>query len=86
MFRVLVSGTFRKEFDKCSQTYQKRIREALAQLENDPFTPRPQADILPLKGTHPLKYRTRVGNFRIVYTIEGREVRVIEIFRRDRGY
>ncbi|MHA1280830.1 MAG: type II toxin-antitoxin system RelE family toxin [Candidatus Helarchaeota archaeon] len=65
---------------------QERIREGLQVLKKDPFKARPSADIKPLKDTNPRKYRLRVGNYRIIYCVESDAVKVIELFKRERGY
>jgi len=86
MYIVLVSKTFQKQFHALPTDFQKRIRAALAELGNDPFKPRPGADIRPLQDTRPPKHRLRVGEYRIIYHVEGKTVEVIELFRRGRGY
>ncbi|MDD1709712.1 MAG: type II toxin-antitoxin system RelE/ParE family toxin [Methanoregulaceae archaeon] len=86
MCRILVSSTFRKEFLAIDTDSQRRIRQALEMLGDDPFTSRSQVDIKPLKDTDPKKYRLSIGTFRIVYTEIENEVRVIEVFSRNRGY
>lgn len=85
-YRVLVSETFQKQFSGLDHRIQERIRTAIAALEDDPFRPRPHADIKPLTATDPVKYRLRIGEFRIVFVVIGSEVRVIEVFRRGKGY
>lgn len=88
MSRVLVSRRFQRKFRKLSGQERSRIREGLSALEEDPLTPRPGADIKPLSGTTPPKHRLRVGDFRVIYVVdtERDEVRVIDVFRRGRGY
>lgn len=86
MFRILVSRTFQREFQKIPLNSQTRIRKNLTCLEEDPYAPRAHADIKPLKDTHPQKYRLRVGNFRIVYVVEGNEVKILDMLHRRRGY
>ncbi len=86
MYKVLVSRTFQKEFDFLEKGIQKRIRAGLKELEKDPIKARPNADISPLSGTKPQKPRLRVGEYRIIYLIEKKNVRVIEVFKRGRGY
>ncbi len=86
MYSVFVSGTFKKQFKRLEKKLQKRIKNGLKELENDPYTPRPKADIIPIKNTSPQKHRIRVGDYRIVYRIEKDVVRVIELFPRGRGY
>jgi mRNA interferase RelE/StbE len=86
MYKVLVSRTFQKQFYALSEDMRDRVKNGLKELEIDPLKPRPNADIKPLRGTNPQKYRLRVGDYRIVYCIEGNEVKVIELFKRGRGY
>ncbi len=86
MFTILVSRTFRKQFRALPTDIRGRVKSALKELENDPLRSRPGADIRLLKDTKPPKHRLRVGEYRIVYLVEGDVVRVIELFRRGRGY
>ena len=44
------------------------------------------ADIKPLKNTNPLKYRLRVGEYRIIYVVKDDAVPVIDVFKRGKGY
>ncbi len=86
MYKVLVSRTFQKQFNSLNKSIQKRIKAGLKELEQDPIKARPNADISPLSGTKPQKHRLRVGEYRIIYLIEKKTVRVIEVFKRGRGY
>jgi len=66
---------------------RERLRTRLAELEVDPFRPRPKADIKNCGKHHGvIFYRLRVGDLRAVYVVERDEVKVTEIFRRGRGY
>jgi len=85
-FRVFISRTFQRQFYSLPEEMQERIREGLQVLKKDPFKARPSADIKPLKDTNPRKYRLRVGNYRIIYCVESDAVKVIELFKRERGY
>ncbi|MEA3166826.1 MAG: mRNA interferase RelE/StbE [Thermoplasmata archaeon] len=86
MHEVLLSATFLRQFRKLGDETQERLRQALAVLADDPLTPRPKADIKRLAGTDPVKHRLRVGDWRIVYAVDGPTVRVLEVFARGRGY
>jgi len=44
------------------------------------------ADIKLLKNTKPQKYRLRIADYRIIYIVESDVVKVIELFKRGRGY
>ncbi len=86
MNSVLVSGTFQRQFRALPASVKRRVRAALKQLEDDPVTKRPKVDIKALRDTSPPKHRLRVGDYRIIYRVDGKVVRVIEVFRRGRGY
>jgi mRNA-degrading endonuclease RelE of RelBE toxin-antitoxin system len=86
MHAVLVSRAFQKQFQVLDSDLQSRIRAALALLQEDPYTPRSGADIRPLTDTYPKKYRLRVGDYRIIYTVDAVTVKVIEVFARKHGY
>ncbi len=86
MFQVMLSRTFQKQFKALSKDMQKRVRAGLRELEKDPFDPRPNANIKPLKDTTPQKHRLRISEYRIIYFVEGNIVKVIELFKRGRGY
>ncbi len=86
MFEIIVSKTFQKQFHSLSQDDQKRIRQGLPILAEDPFTPRSGADIKSLQQTVPKKYRLRIGEVRIIYSIRDEKILIIEVFRRRQGY
>jgi len=86
MYNILASVTFQKQFKKIEKIFKDNILNGLHNLSEDPFTPRTGADILPVKGTKPQKYRLRVGDYRIIYCVEEDIVKVIEIFTRGRDY
>lgn len=86
MYSVTTSETFRKQLSKLETKDKNRIRKGLQCLCEDPITPRSGADILLMERTDPPKYRIRIGNFRVVYRIEKKVVKIIEVFPRGRGY
>ena len=86
MDKVLISRTFEKEFRRLDAKTRTKVKVALSELGIDPRQPRPNADIKTLADTDPQKYRLRIGDLRIIYTIDIEKVLVIEIFSRGRGY
>ena len=84
--RVAVSETAARQLRKLPREARDRIKRGLRVLEDDPFRHRPRAEIQPLEGTEPRKYRIRIGDYRVVYAVVGDEVKVIEVFVRGRGY
>lgn len=55
-----------------------RILSALGEMENDPLA----GDVVKLKGTD--QFRRRVGNYRIIFSIDGERVMIIvmDVLRR----
>ena len=83
---VSLSATFVRQYRKLSKDDRDRIRAALDCLTEDATTNRPGVDIKRLVKTRPVKHRIRVGQYRVIYRVDGDEVRVIEVFARGRGY
>jgi mRNA-degrading endonuclease RelE of RelBE toxin-antitoxin system len=84
-FRVLLGAKAERAFRKLSAKDRERIREALLQLETDPKGARSGADIKALRGTSRL-WRIRIGSWRAIYGVEGKDVIVTDTFPRSRGY
>ena len=86
-YKVLLSRTALKELKALEDTTQKRMKKSLRKLEEDPFKSRSGADIKKLIGTqNPVLYRLRVGNYRLIYAVMEKEVKVTEIIHRRKGY
>jgi len=85
-FRVTLSETAARQLRKLPAGIRARIVRGLRVLEEDPFRPRPKADIRVIEGTNPRKFRIRIGDYRAIYAVVEREVKVVEIFIRGRGY
>jgi mRNA-degrading endonuclease RelE of RelBE toxin-antitoxin system len=83
---VLLSATSVRQLRKLPKKERDRIGKALRKLEEDPFTARSGADIDALEGTEPKKHRLRVGSYRVIYAVQGTQVKVVDVFRRGRGY
>lgn len=86
-YKVLLSRTALKELKVLDSTTQKRIKNKLGRLEKEPFKSRSGADIKKLRGAQdPVLHRLRVGNYRVIYAVTGKEVKVTEIIHRGKGY
>ena len=83
---MLISKTFQRKFQQLQKNFQNQIKKSLKELQNDPYTSRTNCDIKSLKDTRPKKYRLRVGNYRVIYIIENKEVKVIDLIKREVGY
>ena len=85
-FRVTLSETAARQLRKLPSDQRNRVIRGVRVLEEDPFRPRPRRDIRPIEGTDPREYRIRIGDYRAVYAVLGRDVKILELFTRGRGY
>ena len=85
-YRVFLSETARRQLKEIPVRMQTRIKSALTELEDDPFRPRPKADIKRLKGPDRDYYRLRIGDYRAIYVVEGQRVLVAKILQRSKAY
>ena len=85
-YRVFPSETVRRQLRDLSERTQTRIKQALTELEQDPFHPRPKADIKRLKGPDRDYYRQRIGDYQAIYVVEGRRVLVAKILPRGKAH
>ena len=85
-YQVLVSKTFQQKFYKIEKSIQENIRKSLIELQNDPFRSRPNCDIKLLKDTKPKKYRLRIGEYRIIFLVAKKDIKIIDLIKRETGY
>lgn len=87
-YTVLVHKKTQTYLYKLQTKTRKKIKEGIKELEVDPITKRPNADIKKLSGTKGRDdaYRLRIGDYRIIYAIEKRTVYVTLIFHRSKEY
>lgn len=85
-YTILVSETFQKKFYYVDKKIQEKMKKALIKLNDDPFRSRPNCDIKPLKDTKPKKHRLRIGEYRIIYIVQRKEIKVIDLIKRKSGY
>ncbi|KKO18600.1 MAG: hypothetical protein BROFUL_02701 [Candidatus Brocadia fulgida] len=75
MYKLIMKKSARKELDNISNPFFLKIDEAILALKNNPH-PYPQSK--KLKGED--KYRLRVGDFRVIYTVDEKQ-KIISIYR-----
>jgi len=84
-YSVLVSESAAKTLREMRE--KERIKQHIQELAENPFEPRPKADIKKLEGNfNPPLYRLRVGDFRVLYFVEEKDVKITEILHRSKGY
>ena len=85
MYKVRLSLDAEKVFAKSQKALAKKLARCFKNLENNP---RSHPNIKPLKGSYSGYYRYRVGDYRVIYSIEDDlvVVNVIIIAHRSKVY
>ncbi len=85
MYEVLLHPDTKKVYAKADKSLAKKIAKCLQQLEQEP---RLHPNIKPLKGEYLGLYRYRIGDYRVIYSIEDELVYVfiIAIAHRSQVY
>ncbi len=63
-FEIYATKRFHKEFNKLEENVQDRIREKIAELQDNPYLG------IPLTAQFKGKYKLRVGDYRVIYEID----------------
>lgn len=80
IFKIIWSKKAFEELNKLETLVAKRIAKAVSELANDPFT----KDIKKLRGYD--WYRLRVGDYRVIFSIEKDIIQVLKIGHRKNIY
>ena len=85
MYEVLLHPDSQKVYAKADKALAKKISKCLQQLEQDP---RSHPNIKVLKGEYLGLYRYRIGDYRVIYSIEDEivQVFVVAIAHRSQAY
>jgi len=67
MFDVQLSSRTQKAYGKASVALSRKLDRCFAQLEHDPFD---HSNIKRLSGPFAGRFRYRVGNYRVVYSVD----------------
>jgi len=81
-FQIFIEDKAIKKIEKLDPITRKRILKALPKL-SELF--RTRIDVVKLAG-YPNKYRYRVGNYRVLFEVEGNEIKIFDVLHRGRGY
>ncbi|MCK4949550.1 MAG: type II toxin-antitoxin system RelE/ParE family toxin [Thermoplasmata archaeon] len=79
-YEVLVSQTARKQLEALDKGTRARIKRALRNIDPSRST------VKRLKGPKRDYFRLRVGEYRVVFTVEGKRVLVVRILHRRVAY
>lgn len=78
-YSIEIKRSALKEIGSLPQAVRVRVDNAITALANNPFP----SGVKKLRGTNDL-YRLRVGNYRIVYQIDGKRIVVVILRVKDR--
>ena len=86
MYRVVFVKKAIKEISRIDTDWQKRIKQRIVLLAQDPSTLKP--NIKRLKGRYNKFARLRVGNYRIIFKVNNGEllILIIRIAHRKEAY
>jgi len=74
LWRIVFDRRAEKELDALGQVDRSRILRAIARLTIDPAG---AANVMPLKGSE--IYRLRVGDYRVLFSLDAGELRVLVV-------
>ncbi len=82
MYKLELSREAQRFYERCDRNLAKKLARCFSSLEQDP---RAGNNIKSLKGRFVGSYRYRIGDCRVIYTINHREVTVFIITIAPRG-
>ena len=84
-FEILIHPKASKKINSLPANVKEHIKQKLKEFSQDPFA----FDVKKLidAGKHP-KYRVRIGDYRIIFTIdyESKTIYILRFFHRKEGY
>ncbi|MDR1113859.1 MAG: type II toxin-antitoxin system RelE/ParE family toxin [Candidatus Margulisbacteria bacterium] len=83
MYQLRIQDRAVKSFKKISEPYKtliKRKMELLKDFSNN------LPNIKALQGEYRKLYRLRVGDYRVIFDVKEKEIVVVDIFARGKGY
>jgi mRNA interferase RelE/StbE len=85
MYELIIDKKVTKYTIKQDKPTQKRIKDILLELAENPFSPK--LDIVKLIG-YKVHYRVRIGDIRIIYEVKNKEliIHVLDINNRGQIY
>lgn len=78
MYQIIIRKSAKKFIDKLPQNEKKRVVAAIEKLPNN-------VNVKKLKGHHDI-FRLRVGDYRIIYTIDNGKLIITVIGAGNRGF
>ena len=87
-YEVIIDKRVYKDLEKIPNHICEKFLAALDEFETDPIHARPKFDVKELKGFPKSLYRLRLGDYRVLYSVdkENKEVKITIIVPRKQAY
>ena len=87
-YTVLIDKRVEKDLDDVPRHITEKFLKLLDEFEKDPIRPRPKFDAKPLTGLPGNLYRLRIGDYRVLYSVDKvrKEVKITSISHRSTAY
>ena len=87
-FEVLIDERVEKDLEKIPNYIVKKFIKLLDEFEKDPIRPRSGFDLKSMEGYPKNTYRLRIGDYRVLYSVdhEVKKVRITTVQHRGDAY
>jgi mRNA interferase RelE/StbE len=87
-YEVLIDKRVEKDLENLPYHIVERFLQSLDEFEKDPLRQRPKFDTKSLKGLPKNTFRLRIGDYRVLYSVdsENMEVKITMIVHRKKVY
>jgi mRNA interferase RelE/StbE len=87
-YTVLIDKRVQKDLENIPTHTCEKFIELLDEFEKDPIRPRPKFDVKILKGFPGNLYRLRIGDYRVLYSVDkdNKVVKITTIRHRKKSY
>jgi mRNA interferase RelE/StbE len=87
-YEVLIDKRVEKDLENVPNHIVKRFLHLLDEFEKNPLRQRPKFETKPLKGLPKNTFRLRIGDYRVLYSVdkENMQVKITMIVHRKKAY
>jgi len=88
LYEVLIDERVEKDLRKIPNHVVEKFLNLLDEFENNPIKPRPGFDAKPIKEFPGNIYRLRIGDYRVLYSVDNNDkiVRITTVVHRSGAY
>ena len=88
LYTVLIDKGVEKDLDEVPDHIGEKFIALLDEFEKNPTKPRPKFDVKILKGFPGNLYRLRIGDYRVLYSLDNEDlvVKITTIVHRKKSY